>query len=140
MPAGWTITEGQGTTTITAWTGTTGGDVEVDFTDDCGTSFGTYKSVSIGSGGPQPLKTVLSENTFALEVIGETEIKVYPNPAKNVLHILTNTATTRNTTIRILNTLGKEVLKPSRFLKIQPLLLTALQKEFTLCSYLTDKS
>ncbi|NEM96474.1 ice-binding family protein [Pontibacter burrus] len=52
VPAGWTITSGQGTATIKVTAGTTGGTVSVTATNDCGTSPAQSKAVKVSTEAP----------------------------------------------------------------------------------------
>ncbi|MEO6704549.1 MAG: hypothetical protein ABIN04_01700, partial [Ginsengibacter sp.] len=82
VPAGWTIVNGQGTEYINIWTGSTGGFVQVDFDNACGGRTGTFKTVVIGTGGPDP--QVVDPST--------TKLAISPNPATNdvVISLLSN--------------------------------------------------
>jgi bacillolysin len=82
VPAGWTIVNGQGTEYINIWTGSAGGFVEVNFDNVCGESTGTFKTVVIGTGGPDP--QVADPST--------TKLVISPNPATNdvVISLLSN--------------------------------------------------
>ncbi|MEJ8758370.1 ice-binding family protein [Pontibacter sp. H259] len=52
VPTGWTITAGQGTTSIKVTAGSTNGNISVTATNDCGTSTATIKAVSVSAGAP----------------------------------------------------------------------------------------
>lgn len=84
VPAGWSITNGQGTENITVYTGSAGGVVSINFTDVCGDPTGAYKTVVIGSGGPTPLK------------VSPLTVAVSPNPATNQVSISLQAAETIN--------------------------------------------
>ncbi|MBA3673705.1 MAG: hypothetical protein H0W75_01900 [Chitinophagaceae bacterium] len=100
VPAGWTLYAGQGTMQITVFTGTTGGDVEVSFDDACGVNRAFFKNVTIGEGGPDPLRPA-----------GEG-VTIYPNPASDLITVSlkeskTNTGFIKE--IRIINKMGLTV-------------------------------
>lgn len=77
VPSGWNITLGQGTRNLKVTTGTASGNVQVSFKDACATSFGTFKFVTIGPGGPDP------------EFVdpGATTLLISPNPSGNIMNV-----------------------------------------------------
>ena len=52
VPAGWAITSGGGTNSITVTSGTTGGDITVTEGNSCGTSAPQTKAVVVNPGTP----------------------------------------------------------------------------------------
>ncbi|MBC3540599.1 ice-binding family protein [Rufibacter sediminis] len=61
VPAGWTITTGQGTTSITVQAGTTGGQVTVAAKNVCNTSAATSLAVSISNNSPFALGAITGQ-------------------------------------------------------------------------------
>lgn len=85
VPTGWTISAGQGTRYVTIWTGSSTGDVEVDF-DACGVTRSIFKNVIIGDGGDiQPLRN-------------EGGVIVYPNPASDMIIVTLNESNVKTNT------------------------------------------
>lgn len=87
VPSGSVITAGQGTNKITVNFGTTGGNVTVILSNNCGSS-------------PMGKKAVTVTPTFAIAKMQDTQstpvlqgIKVYPNPSQSLINVLFNAKT-----------------------------------------------
>lgn len=95
VPSGWSITQGQGTKNLKVTTGTNSGNVQVSFKDACATSFGTYKYVNIGPGGPNPGR-IANTSTQAAPGLPDNitpEVNTWsvaPNPAQTTITIRQN--------------------------------------------------
>jgi hypothetical protein len=73
VPAGWTITSGQGTLSITATSGAVGGNISVTASNSCGTSAARTQAVTI-SAIPTVSATPLTQNTCSGLAIGTISI------------------------------------------------------------------
>lgn len=122
VPSGWTIVNGQGTSFINVWTGTSGGAVQVDFKDACGIQTGKYLTVGVGSGGrvPQIVTNEKSTDTNMLHLSMPDKmsvnqkfiegIRVYPNPAKDNVNFVVPKEFV-NGTLTIIDGTGKTIKK-----------------------------
>lgn len=102
VPNGWSIVWGQGTANISVETGNEGGVVQVDFDDNCRVSTGIFKNVTIGSGGPSPLRSVTPITS---------DIEIYPNPStgKFTITLKTNDKSISIKELRVKNKMGAVV-------------------------------
>jgi large repetitive protein len=90
VPSGWTITAGQGTTTVTVTVGSTAGDVSVAAANDCGTSPATTLGVAPASTSPESLGAITglsshcqgqTDATFSVEAISNVVAYTWTVPA-----------------------------------------------------------
>ena len=101
VPSGWSITSGQGTSTINVVVGNTTGTVTLKVTpsNSCGSGSQVLKSITVNQ---------LRSAVYEEEVVEENNtISIYPNPAKDVLYL--NTGSISPAQVEIFDVLGNLV-------------------------------
>ncbi|NDK54960.1 ice-binding family protein [Pontibacter fetidus] len=116
VPTGWTITGGQGTTTITVTAGTTNGNVSVTATNDCGTSNAQTKPVTVSTAVPANPGTIngvatacsnQSNLTYSIAAVAGATSYEWTGPGWTIVSgqgttTITVAAGTANTTITVI--------------------------------------
>jgi len=98
---GGSITDGQGTSTVTVLWGEPGtGSISV-----------TEESASGCTGTSEEFSVTIDNCTGIWEKKNDGELLVYPNPAQNILNVELNTDMNENVMVSIVNLVGQEILK-----------------------------
>jgi alpha-tubulin suppressor-like RCC1 family protein len=120
VPAGCTITLGQGTSTIKVTWGTVAGNVSVTRNNGCGNSVASTKSVSVkrseeaeADAGMEGARTEETVETLVTATEALNAIAVYPNPTTGEARITFNTTTTGKYSLSIVDLQGRVITSTS---------------------------